>query len=80
MLKDYTKHDFNLQMSVTANGMALHSETARRSLVEDFDQLTLSIDGLGPLHDQYRDASGLFEHLRLSLIRLREMKTTSDLL
>ncbi len=68
------KREFNLRLGVTTNGTALKSEPIRRHLVEDFDQLTISVDGLGAFHDQCRDAPGLFEQLRLNILSLREMK------
>jgi MoaA/NifB/PqqE/SkfB family radical SAM enzyme len=70
------KHKFNLRLGVTTNGTALKSGSIRRHLVEDFDQLTISVDGFGAFHDQCRDAPGLFEQLRLSLLSLREMKNS----
>jgi MoaA/NifB/PqqE/SkfB family radical SAM enzyme len=66
-------HEYGLRLGVTTNGTALASETVRRRIAEDFDQLTLSLDGLGVAHDQLRDAPGLFAHLRESLMRLREL-------
>ncbi|MEK7326340.1 MAG: radical SAM protein, partial [Chloroflexota bacterium] len=71
------KREFNLRLGVTTNGTALKSESVRRHLVEDFDQLTISIDGLGAFHDRGRDAPGLFEQLRLNILSLREMKISA---
>lgn len=68
------KREFNLRLGVTTNGTALKSESIRQHLVEDFDQLTISVDGLGAFHDRGRDAPGLFEQLRLNILSLREMK------
>ncbi|MBI3243524.1 MAG: radical SAM protein [Chloroflexi bacterium] len=68
------KNGFNLRLGVTTNGTALNSESVRRRLVEDFDQLTISVDGLGDFHDRGRDAPGLFEQLRLNIQSLSELK------
>lgn len=68
------KRDFNLRTGVTTNGTALTSESVRQRIVEDFDQLTLSVDGLGAVHDGLRDAPGLYERLRASIARLCELK------
>lgn len=68
------KREFNLRLGITTNGTALKSESIRQHLVEDFDQLTISVDGLGAFHDQCRDAPGLFEQLRFNILSLREMK------
>ena len=68
------KHEFNLQIGVTSNGTVLRSETVRRRIVKDFDQLTISLDGPGAFHDQCRDAPGLYEQLQANITNLRELK------
>jgi len=65
------KHDYHLRLSATTNGTALASEKTRRALAENFDELTLSLDGLGSTHDELRGAPGLFAQLRASIAALR---------
>ena len=68
------KHTFNLGVGVTTNGTALTSAAVRRRIVEDFDELTISVDGIGDGHDGLRDAPGLYDQLRASLTGLRELQ------
>jgi MoaA/NifB/PqqE/SkfB family radical SAM enzyme len=73
-VSDVFKREFGLRVGATTNGTALASAEVRRRLIENFDQLTISIDGLGALHDTYRSASGLYARLRLHVVELRELK------
>jgi len=68
------KRQFNLRVSATTNGTALTSPAVRQHIIEDFDQLTLSLDGLGAVHDQLRDAPGLYDQLRVNVASLRELR------
>ncbi len=65
------KHDCHLRLSATTNGTALTSEKIHRTLAENFDELTISLDGLDTLHDQLRGAPGLFAQLRENIAALR---------
>ena len=68
------RRDFGLHLGVTTNGTALSQAAVRRRLVEDFDELTLSVDGPPALHDRLRAAPGLHAQLRAGVARLRELK------
>jgi MoaA/NifB/PqqE/SkfB family radical SAM enzyme len=68
------KHAYGLRLSATTNGTALNSPAVRQAIVADFDELTLSLDGLGAVHDSLRDAPGLFEQLRANIAVLCELK------
>ena len=68
------KHKFNLRISATTNGTALNSDKVRHATVEDFTELTLSLDGLETMHDQLRAAPGLFEQLHANTAALCELK------
>lgn len=68
------KREFNLRVSVTTNGAALSLASVRQRVVEDFDELTVSIDGIGAVHDELRNAPGLYDQLRASLTGLRGLK------
>ncbi len=67
--------EFGLRVSATTNGTALKSAEARQRLIDDFAEITISVDGLGPIHDELRGAPGLFEQLRGSVNRLRDLKS-----
>ena len=69
------KRNYHLRLGVTTNGAALNSPTVRQRLVEDFDELTISLDGLGAVHDQLRGAPGLFERLRVNIVHLSALRT-----
>ncbi len=68
------KREFNLRIGVTTNGTALASVAVRQRIVEDFDQLTISVDGLGAVHDTLRDVAGLYNQLHASVLSLRELR------
>jgi MoaA/NifB/PqqE/SkfB family radical SAM enzyme len=68
------KREYPLRIGVTTNGAALASTTVRERMVMDFDHLTISLDGLGPVHDGLRGKPGLYDQLRGSLESLHELK------
>ncbi len=68
------KHQFGLRLSATTNGTALASANVREQVAELFDELTVSIDGIGAVHDRLRDAPGLFEQLRKHVSELHQLK------
>ena len=76
------KHKFDLRVAVTTNGLALKSAQTRERLAADFEQITISIDDLGPAHDRLRRALGLFEGLRANIQALSALtaRTGSRLL
>lgn len=59
-----------LATSVTTNGTTLGSSQSRTRVLDLFDELTVSIDGLGERHDQLRAWPGGFAHLERVLTRL----------
>lgn len=73
------KHDFGLRLSATTNGTALNSADVCAQVVELFDELTISIDGLGPTHDHLRGLPGLFEQLRANIAHLHQLKLQHQL-
>jgi len=64
------KYEFGLCTSVTTNGTTLGAADARRQLRETMDEVTVSVDGLGALHDRVRAAPGAFAALRDGVSRL----------
>jgi MoaA/NifB/PqqE/SkfB family radical SAM enzyme len=59
-----------LRLGVTTNGVPLAAAAVRESL-QDYDQVTVSVDGLAPFHDHVRDSPGLFERVRENVRLLR---------
>ena len=62
-----------LSLSVTTNGTALSDPARRQQLVEDFAEVTLSIDGTEAAHDAVRSA-GQYAALRAVIEDLRDRK------
>jgi MoaA/NifB/PqqE/SkfB family radical SAM enzyme len=63
---------FGLRLSVTTNGLPLEDREVRTSLIQDYDQVTVSVDGIGSFHDECRGLPGLFERVRNAVIELRK--------
>lgn len=59
-------------LSATTNGTRLGSERVRRGIVESFTSLTVSVDGVGPLHDRIRSWPGGYASLAANVPRLVE--------
>jgi MoaA/NifB/PqqE/SkfB family radical SAM enzyme len=66
---DLNEHS-GLRLGVTTNGIPLGSADIRRSLLQHFEQVTISIDGPGKFHDHIRGQAGLFEQLRENIGKL----------
>jgi MoaA/NifB/PqqE/SkfB family radical SAM enzyme len=56
--------DLDLRVSATTNGTALASDDVRAHVLECYDELTVSIDGLAETHDWVRGWRGGFAVLR----------------
>jgi AdoMet-dependent heme synthase len=65
---------FGLRISVTTNGTRLESEPVRQWITEALDQLTLSVDGIGPFHDRCRGTTGLYDRLQKNVRQLRALR------
>jgi radical SAM protein with 4Fe4S-binding SPASM domain len=65
------RREFGLGLGVTTNGAALAALRVRASLLADYEQVTVSVDGLVEFHDRVRGEAGLFEQLRANVDRLR---------
>jgi MoaA/NifB/PqqE/SkfB family radical SAM enzyme len=71
------KNQFGLRIGVTTNGTRLDSEGTRRTILEDFDEVTVSVDGVGPDHDRRRGMAGLYARLEKNVRWLKEHKIAS---
>ncbi|MCC7143037.1 MAG: radical SAM protein [Candidatus Eisenbacteria bacterium] len=61
------REDLGLRVSTTTNGTTLGSAAVRSHLLDHYAELTVSVDGVGPLHDRLRGWRGGFENLSLSV-------------
>jgi MoaA/NifB/PqqE/SkfB family radical SAM enzyme len=68
------KHGFHLRVGVTTNGTMLNSADMRQHVIADYDEITISIDGIGEFHDRARSAPGLYQELKDAIMSLRELK------
>lgn len=69
--------EFGLQVSATTNGLALRAPAMRQLLVECFEEIVVSVDGLGPVHDECRGRAGLFDDLQRDVGLLVKEKQAS---
>jgi len=66
-LRELTEHftrRLGVRVSTTTNGTPLASAAVREHIAEHYSELTISIDGLGAVHDDLRGWRGGFAHLR----------------
>ena len=68
-----------LRLGVTTNGLPLGS-AAVREMLADYEQVTVSVDGVAGFHDHLRDSPGLFERVRENVRLLRSEIGSSPLL
>lgn len=65
------RRELGLRLGVTTNGLPLESPRVRESLLEDYDQITISVDGPAPFHDWARGLAGAFFRIRKCVRQLR---------
>lgn len=63
--------DFKIGLSVTTNGLPVESQRVRRALIDDYNEVTISVDGVGAFHDVCRKSPGLYDRLARSVAMLR---------
>jgi MoaA/NifB/PqqE/SkfB family radical SAM enzyme len=66
--------DYRLKVSTTTNGTTLASPVVRAHLLEFYSELTISVDGVGSLHDRLRGWAGGFAALRRNFTTLADEK------
>jgi MoaA/NifB/PqqE/SkfB family radical SAM enzyme len=66
------REEFGLEQGVTTSGRPLQSQAIRQLLCATHDQVTVSIDGLAPFHDDVRRCRDLFNAVRGYVASLRE--------
>lgn len=68
------KRDLDLNLSITTNGTPLASESLRAHLMENYSELTVSVDGFAVFHDKVRQFQNGFEVLRQTVGLIAEEK------
>ena len=75
-LTAFFTRELGLQVSATTNGATLASESMRRHVLEHYAELTVSVDGVGSVHDNLRGWPGGYEVLRHAVMQLAQAKRT----
>jgi sulfatase maturation enzyme AslB (radical SAM superfamily) len=70
--------EFGITLGVTTNGTMLDREHVRRSLIDHYSLVTISIDGFANFHDMQRREIGLFEKLKRNVGLLVEEISASN--
>jgi MoaA/NifB/PqqE/SkfB family radical SAM enzyme len=78
-LSVHFRQTLGLGLSTTTNGTTLHNPRCRAHLLEFYDELTISVDGLGDVHDRLRGWSGGFDTLRCSVRTLVDERGAASL-
>lgn len=66
--------DYQLSVGTTTNGTCLGSPAVRSHLLEHYSELTISVDGIGAVHDRLRGWPGGYSSLRRDVAALAEEK------
>ncbi len=74
-LTDTFRRHHGFAISTTTNGTPLRSAGIRRYLVENYAELTVSVDALGESHDALRGRPGLFAQLRRDVHTLEQERS-----
>ncbi|MGC8493664.1 MAG: radical SAM protein [Syntrophobacteraceae bacterium] len=73
-LTEIFRKELGLAVSTTTNGSSLLSGEMRAHLLENYAELTVSVDGIGEKHDAMRGWSGGYEKIRKGVRLLVEEK------
>ena len=68
------KRDYGLRLGLTTNGERLATGGFMDLLADDYDEVTVSVDGAASFHDAGRAAPGLFDRLRAAVGELSARK------
>jgi sulfatase maturation enzyme AslB (radical SAM superfamily) len=77
-VSEQLKQEHGLHISVTTNGTFLSNRDFTEQICRLFDELTVSIDGYGSLHDRIRRSDGLFEGILEGLRHMNELRATTS--
>lgn len=68
------KQEFGIQVSATTNGVLLNRPNVRLDVCQYFDEVTISIDGVGDIHDNNRSQVGLYDNILENISAISKMK------
>jgi MoaA/NifB/PqqE/SkfB family radical SAM enzyme len=69
--------ELGIALSATTNGIPLRSAAVRKLALDCFEEIVVSIDGIGEFHDACRSKQGLFAELTETIRQLCEEKRAS---
>ena len=72
----YRQHP--IELSLTTNGTQLDRPELRALILDQYSEITLSVDGFAPAHDVLRGRSGLFASLARNVTQLADSKRRAD--
>jgi MoaA/NifB/PqqE/SkfB family radical SAM enzyme len=64
------RQEYSLRLSLTTNGTHLGDVRVREHLLANYDEITISLDGLGVQHDEYRQTPGLYAKVEANVRQL----------
>lgn len=70
-------NDFGIEISATTNGTALGSRALRSAIIQNFSELTISVDGPASFHNQIREWPQGFERLAAHVRALAAERRTA---
>jgi len=73
-LTAYFAEQLGLRISATTNGTTLASAVVRQHILENYSELTISVDGIGLVHDDLRGWQDGYRTLHKSVTQLVEAK------
>lgn len=75
------RREYGLGLSLTTNGLNLHSAATRQLILDDFEEIIVSVDGLPEFNNWCRDQRNLFENLKknIRLLHVEKMQSGKDL-
>jgi AdoMet-dependent heme synthase len=63
-ITEYFTQRLGVRISTTTNGTSLGSAAVRAHIIDHYSELTVSVDGMGAVHDDLRGWRGGFAHLQ----------------
>lgn len=69
---------WGMDISATTNGVPLQKPDLQQAIVNQFSQLTVSVDGFAAFHDKNRGKEGLFEAVAANTKTLADLRTARD--
>jgi MoaA/NifB/PqqE/SkfB family radical SAM enzyme len=75
-LSETFRREYLLKVSTTTNGTCLSSPKVREHLLDCYSELTISVDGIGAVHDRLRGWPGGYASLERNVMKLATEKQT----